>query len=152
LKLSPQRRLAECFSYGAHLHGSLGAHGQEQVDRLRDALQLRGVRPSVFLVSLRPQANDTYCRLVGTGTLFAPRELSAALTPEDASAGLDALIRSTKADLEREPAVVLISHEGRLSNPLTELTGARHRPFSEAGAVSVTAGSVQDLLRGDGRL
>ena len=50
------------------------------------------------------------------------------------------------------PLLALIGHEGRLSNLLTELAGARHRPFPEAGAVCVAAGSVQDLLRGDGRV
>lgn len=138
--------------HGAHLRGWFGAHGREQVDRLREALERREVRPSLYLISRRPQAIETYLRLVGTGVLRARRESSAALTPEDPSAGLDALVCSTTADLEREPTVVLIGHEGRLSNLLTELTRARHRPFPEAGAVCVTANCVQDLLRGKGEI
>jgi hypothetical protein len=79
-------------------------------------------------------------------------EISGALTSGSAAAGLGALVRSTRTRLGLPSTVVLIGHGGRLSNLLTELTRASHRPFPEAGAVRVTAESVQDLLRGNGKI
>lgn len=136
--------------HAAHLDGRLGEHGREQVDRLRAALELRHVRPTLYLVSTCSPAQQTCARLVETPSLRAVQASTAALAPADVPTRLDDLVVTAGAQLRQAATAVLIGHEGGLSDLLTELTGARHRPFPEAGAVSVTAGSVQDLLRGNG--
>src|SRR4051812_38259116 len=71
--------------HGAHADGCVGAHGREQVEELRNALELRQVRPSLCLVSERAQACAMYALLVQGGSLWAPCTTCPELTPGAAS-------------------------------------------------------------------
>ncbi len=62
------------------------------------------------------------------------------------------MVRPALPTIARASTMVLIGHEGRLSNLLTELTCRRHRPFREAGAVCVVADSFVEMVRGRGHV
>jgi hypothetical protein len=78
------------------------------------------------------------------------------LTQGSTSAGdLEGLLQELEGkslELSFGDQVVLVGHEGRLSNLLTELTGQRDRPFEHGGLACVRAGSVAALRKGKARV
>jgi phosphohistidine phosphatase SixA len=132
----------------------LSGRGRHQARTLADALALRGASPDLVLSSSLDHARATALLLsdrLGVGR--GPVELRA-LTPGCGPGNVDELIRQTGAagvDLDRFTCVLVVGHEGRLSNLLTEFTGRRTRPIPHGGAVCVSAASVADLASGRGR-
>lgn len=136
--------------------GELTDRGSHQVDVLARALAARGVRASVFLTSDAPYAEQTCARLaelIGTADAAGPRVLGP-LVPEPGNpSGLENLIDAAQhagIGLGAHDVVVVVGHEGHLSNLVTELTGARHRPIPRGGAVSVRGTDLATLLKGRG--
>jgi hypothetical protein len=74
-----------------------------------------------------------------------------ALTPGAGPGGVDELLRQIKrAGVHPEgfACILVVGHEGRLSDLATELTGIRSRPIPHGGAVSVFAVGLSDLAAG----
>jgi hypothetical protein len=55
-------------------------------------------------------------------------------------------------ELHASRCVLVVGHEGRLSDLLVELTGSRTRPVPHGAAVAVRGDSLPDLVSGRGRL
>jgi hypothetical protein len=53
-------------------------------------------------------------------------------------------------DLHEEQTVLIVGHEGRLSNLVMQVTGKRCRPIPHGGAVAVHADSVETMLKAHG--
>lgn len=78
-----------------------------------------------------------------------------ALTPGSGPGSLeDVLEQAHRAgvDVRAQNCMVLVGHEGRLSDLLVELTGHRSRPVAHGGAVSVQGPTLTDLESGRGRV
>lgn len=144
--------------------GKLTARGHHEVGQLKLALQRRNVVPSLYVCSDRSQARQTagvLCGdLAGTPTLcgeLTPLKKHQLPCPERRApvGSLEAILdelQDRHTDLAAHETIALIGHEGRLSNLLTELTAARHRPFNYAEAVVVHGGTPTDLLTGHGTI
>jgi phosphohistidine phosphatase SixA len=135
--------------------GSLSEHGRHQATSLAAALALRGTRPQVYLSSKRPAARETtqvVSSALSVDAIFVELD---ALTPRGGSGNLDhiaAEIARAGLDLTQYQAIMLVGHEGRLSNLLTELTGSRSRPFGHGEAVCVSGDELFAFWRGRGRI
>ena len=142
--------------HGARDGDHLSQHGRHQVATLAYALKRRQVSPSRFLCSAAPAAAETCERLADALSVDAANTRTVeALTPGELRSGVDCLVdEGAFADLESDVAgpVILVGHEGRLSNLLTELTGKRARPFEHGGAVCLGATSLPEAVRGNCRI
>jgi phosphohistidine phosphatase SixA len=126
---------------------------------LSEALELRGTLPTLILSSEVQHAHETAAVLADFVASQGrpprgPIQLLA-LTPGGDPGGFDRVVRQARAkgvDLEREPCVLAVGHEGRLSDLITELTGARLSPVPHGGAVCIRGESLQDLAAGRGQL
>ncbi len=98
---------------------------------------------------------DALSSLCATGT--KPVVLPA-LTPGGGPGGIADVIEQAlvarengeQVGLEPDDCLLVVGHEGRLSDLFTELTGTRFGPLIHGGAVTVTAGTIQDLAAGRG--
>jgi phosphohistidine phosphatase SixA len=134
----------------------LSPHGAHQVSSLAAALQRRKVRATHFLTSESPHAFHTAEvlreRLASAST---PMVALAALTPKGGSESLDRLVAELDEcalDLSAASVIVVVGHEGRLSNLATELTGSRIRPLAHGEALTVRADSFDELMKGRGEI
>jgi hypothetical protein len=83
-----------------------------------------------------------------------PLQLSA-LTPNGGPGGFDEVVRQAQAagaGLEPDSCVLVIGHEGRLSDLVTELTGIRLSPVANGGAVCIRGECLEDLAAGRGHV
>ena len=134
--------------------GLLTQHGIHQVKALADALQLRGSSPDLIITSRREHARQTAAivRQELAPAVRPPVELDA-LTPGGGPGGVPELAQGAgKAgvDLSSCQSVLVIGHEGRLSDLVIELTGRRSYPVPCGGAVCIRGGSFADLAAGCG--
>jgi phosphohistidine phosphatase SixA len=131
----------------------LSDHGRHQVRGLAHALDLRGTSPDLVLSSKSDHARETALLLSKLlGVERRPLMLDA-LTPGGGPGGIDELIRQAKVAsvaLQGSACVLVVGHEGRLSDLVIELTGMRSRPVPHGGAISVCAASLPDLAAGRG--
>jgi phosphohistidine phosphatase SixA len=135
--------------------GDLTDRGEHQTSELADALTRRKVRPDAVLVSRRRQAQQSAQTLrkrlapgVGLTQLHA-------LTSGGGPDGLPAILRQAgeaNVDLADRDCVLVVGHEGRLSNLVTELTGVRVRQLPPGGAICVGADDLVGLISGRGRI
>jgi len=134
--------------------GPLTPHGIHQVQALADALRLRGSSPDLIVTSRREHARQTadIVRQELAPAVRPPVELDA-LTPGGGPGGVPDLVQGADragVDLSSCKSVLVIGHEGRLSNLVIELTGRRSYPVPRGGAVSIRGGSFADLAAGCG--
>jgi phosphohistidine phosphatase SixA len=129
----------------------MSAHGRHQIETLARALRLRGTLPELFLTSEHAkEAGTLLSERLANGD---PPVVLDALTPGCGPGGIDELVRQAQAahvDLDSCACVLAVGHEGRLSDLLTELTGARSRPLSHGEGVCVRGASLQELAAGRG--
>lgn len=136
--------------------GELNDHGQHQIVQLAHALQHRGSAVDCVLTSRHSHARQTADLLrteLSAGA--APLHELDSLTPQHGPGDIDTLIdEATAAEpgLQHRHCVVLVGHEGRLSDLLTELTATRARPLGHGEAVSIGGDCLQDLIAGNGRV
>jgi phosphohistidine phosphatase SixA len=138
-----------------HRNGQcLSLLGEHQVHELALALEHRGVKATLYLSSDARYAKQTRNHLAA-----ALSPTSEAITQEspplNARPGLPggmahivSASQSQGIDLRDHDTIVLVGHEGRLSNLLTELTSQRSRPLERGGAVGVRADDFRELLKG----
>jgi hypothetical protein len=104
--------------------------------------------------SAAPAAVETRDRLAATlcEGESAVKWTADALTPRSGSpGGIDDLVNDgVFSDLEPDRPMILVGHEGRLSNLLTELTGVRARPFEHGSAACVSSTTLENAIRGNG--
>ncbi len=140
----------------ADTRGQLSARGHHQIETLASVLKRRGVAPEIVLTSRTQHAMQSATLLsdhVGRGG--HPLALDV-LTPGKGPGGIDELFvqagESTAGQISRAECVLVVGHEGRLSDLLTELTGVRSRPLEHGGAACVRAADIQEMAAGRGRL
>jgi phosphohistidine phosphatase SixA len=121
-------------------------HGVHQIALLSAALQRRNLRPTLVLTSASPHARQTAealrDKLSEQTTQVVPLN---ALTPKAGPSELDALVQELHAhgiSPSDESTVLIVGHEGRLSNLLTELTSIRTRPLAHGEAVTIRATDI----------
>ena len=126
---------------------------------LSHAFELRGTRPTLFLSSLLAHAQETAKVLADCAASQRPPTTGPVplpgLTPRRGISGFDEVARQAKAagaELEPHACVLVVGHEGRLSDLVTELTGVRLSPVPHGGAVCIRGQSLQDLAAGRGRV
>ena len=137
--------------------GPLTPHGRHQARALADGLKLRGTTPGLILTSKRARALETAKTLQQK---LRPQSAPAAqlieidaLTPKAGPGDIAEISRQaghSGADLTMSRCVLLVGHEGRLSDLVTELTGHRAHPLPPGGAVCVRGASFQELVSGRG--
>jgi phosphohistidine phosphatase SixA len=127
-------------------------HGYHQIQALAHALRLRQSEVDCYLSSRSRPAQETTQVLQKTlGGHSVPVHVLSCLTPDAGPGDVATLIeeaRSAVPDLDRRRCVVLVGHEGRLSDLVTELTGRRIRPVGHGEAVCVRGGCPTDLVAG----
>jgi phosphohistidine phosphatase SixA len=143
--------------HGVHHDHALSDRGRHQAVMLSQAFGLRGTEPTLLLSSSLQHAQET-ARLLAEHAAsqglpaMEPVPL-AALTPKCGPGGFDDVIRQAEAvgaGLEFHSCVLVVGHEGRLSDLVTELTGVRLSPVASGGAVCIRGQSLQDLVAGRG--
>ena len=139
--------------HGVRDGDALSERGRNQVAMLGRALHLRGLSPSLALSSHAEHAQET-ARLLSShladGRL--PVELDT-LTPGHGPGGVDELVVQAEAAgvrLQEHECVLVVGHEGRLSDLVTDLCGARLRPIPHGGAVAICGGDIKELASGMG--
>lgn len=135
---------------------ALAQRGRLQMQRLARALSRRDIRPTAIVSSRARHARESADELVAYLPVRLTRvhELDALTpgsgVPSDVDTVLDEL--AGELDLRSDQTVLVVGHEGRLSDLLTELTGARSRPLVPGGAAHVESDGRVELLRGGGRV
>lgn len=135
--------------------GTLSERGKHQVKTLAQALRLRGTVPDLVLSSGSDHARETAQLLSMILEVKGQPIALDSLTPRSGPGGLDAVLRQANAkgvDFQKFACVVVVGHEGRLSDLFTELTGTRSRPVPHGGAVSVCAAGMQEFACGRGKV
>lgn len=136
--------------------GSLSKRGRHQTRVLARALKHRGVAPEIVVTSRSEHAKETATLLSGALGQAAGIVEVDALTPAGGPGGIDELfsqVESAVGDrLKSAACVLLVGHEGRLSDLVTELTGARFRPLDHGGAVCIRGLDLPELASGRGSL
>jgi phosphohistidine phosphatase SixA len=136
--------------------GPLTRHGIYQVKALTDALRLRGSTPDLVITSRRKHAQETAATVrKELAPAVRPPVVLDALTPGGGPGGVPELVQgAAKAgvDLSSCQSVLVIGHEGRLSDLVIELTGRRSYPLPCGGAVCIRGESFADLAAGNGRI
>jgi phosphohistidine phosphatase SixA len=124
---------------------------------LSQALELRGTVPTLLLSSSYQHAKETAKllveRLACQGWIAKGPVVLRALAPGESPGRFDEVVRqarAARADLENAPCVLVVGHEGKLSDLVTELTGMRRGPVPHGGAVCIRGQSLQDLASGRG--
>jgi phosphohistidine phosphatase SixA len=133
----------------------LGDRGRHQADRLAGVLERRGSAADAVLTSHSVHARESAELLVQhSAPPLRPVPIDA-LTPESGPGTLEDVLdqaRLAGLDLRARNCVLLVGHEGRLSDLLVELTGHRARPIAHGGAVSVVGATLTDLVSGRGQV
>jgi phosphohistidine phosphatase SixA len=145
--------------HGARRHeggaGHLSERGKHQAASLSRALACRESTPDVILTSACQHARQTADRVAEhLRRPIEPVEL-ACLTPTCGPGTVEDLLEQAEesgVDLGASRCVLVVGHEGRLSNLVVELTGSRSRPIPHGGAVAVRGDSLVDLVSGRGSL
>jgi phosphohistidine phosphatase SixA len=135
-------------------NGGLSRRGTHQATILADALKRRGVEPDLYLTSGRTHAKRTAEHLIDVLTPGSSSVVLDALTPDCGPGGIDDVVEeAARANhgLESASCVVLVGHEGRLSDLVTELTSNRSRPIGHGHAMCITAGNIHEFLVGHGK-
>lgn len=134
----------------------LTGHGRHQIHTLARALRLREARIDCYLSSESHQAQETACVLQQElGGARTPVFRLAGLTPDSGPGDVATIIEQALAvvpELSRLSTIVLVGHEGRLSDLVTELTGTRIRPLAHGEVVFVRADSLADCIGGTAEL
>jgi phosphohistidine phosphatase SixA len=136
-----------------HDNGRMSDHGRYQIKTLACALELRGTLPDLLLTSRKDHAQEAATLLSERLTRATPLVVLDALTPGCGPGGIDEVVRQARAAgvaLESSACLLIVGHEGRLSDLVTELTGGRSHPLSHGGAVCVRGASLRDLVAGRG--
>jgi phosphohistidine phosphatase SixA len=136
-------------------HGVLNERGWLQAAALARALNLRRSTPDTIFSSAHRDAWDTADRI---GRQL-PQPLTPVtldcLTPKRGPCTIEDLLEQADAngvDLWGAHCVLVVGHEGRLSDLVVELTGSRERPIPHGGAVAVRGDSLVQLVLGRGTL
>jgi phosphohistidine phosphatase SixA len=135
-------------------NGPLTRHGIHQAKTLAAALQFRSSTPDLIITSKLEHSRRTAAcvRQELAPGLPPPVELDA-LTPKGGPGGLPELAQGAGeagVDLSSCQSVLVVGHEGRLSDLVIELTGRRSYPIPPGGAVCIRGGSFTDLAAGRG--
>jgi phosphohistidine phosphatase SixA len=136
--------------------GRLSDHGRHQVITLARALGLRGTQPDLVLTSSYEHAQKAATLL--SKWLAPPGIIPVtldALTPGAGPGGIDEVVRQAGAvgvALQSSACVLVVGHEGRLSDLVIELTGSRSRPIRHGGAVCLRGTTLPDLAAGRGEI
>jgi len=144
--------------HGARDSNVLSTHGEYQARTAAQALARCELRPTLYLSSTRLPAIQTRDLIADAldSNRAARRATSEALTQKSATPErFENLLRELEQQaivLSPQDQVVLVGHEGRLSNLLTELTGERARPFEHGGLACVRADTTATLYKGKGVL
>jgi phosphohistidine phosphatase SixA len=141
--------------HGARLEGEgeLSGHGRHQAQLVARALRLRKCTVDSCFSSSKSHAVEM-ARLCQPDQPIPVHELPA-LTPDVKPDDVDTLVEQATAldpDLERRRGVLLVGHEGRLSNLVAELTGTRARPLAHGEVVCVQGDCLADLVAGRGTI
>jgi len=133
----------------------LNRHGQHQVAMLARALANRDCTIDCVLTSHSSHARQTADLLCAElGIAAATYELDG-LTPHHGPGDIDTLVGQATAadpDLRHRQGVLIVGHEGRLSDLATELTAARTRPLGHGEAVCVRGACLAALVAGGGKV
>jgi phosphohistidine phosphatase SixA len=135
----------------------LSRHGVRQINVLVEAIKRRPTSVDCYLTSLSPHALKTAEQLhQRLSPEFHPPIQLASLTPRTGNpGGIDELVKQALVecpDLSARSGVVVVGHEGRLSDLVTELTGERSRPLGHGEAVCIRGKSLDDLVAGRGTI
>ncbi|GIE29450.1 hypothetical protein Ait01nite_024950 [Actinoplanes italicus] len=139
----------------ANEKSGLNTRGQRQMESLVTALSRRDIRPTAIVSSSKKHAVESAEKL-SRGLLQEPlkvRNLDSLTPQSETPSDLDTFLKELGGDdVPGEQTIVVVGHEGRLSDLLTELIGVRSRPFVAGGAVHVTSSGKAALLRGKGQV
>jgi phosphohistidine phosphatase SixA len=133
----------------------LSPRGNHVIERLADALRIRKVRPDLVLSSKKMPALASAELLRNALAPSADLTELDALTPRRGSGELEELYSESRSQLDAlrdDGTILIVGHEGRLSNLLTQLTGRRLSQLPHGGAVCVRADRLLDLLTGLGEV
>ena len=130
-------RTLTLVAHASHRDGVLTKRGRYQIEQLLVGLGALGCSPSCIVSSARPQAHATAEAIAERFSLSSVCCLTE-LTPKTGTVGtFRTIIDELGSRVGPVDHLVLVGHEGRLSNLLTELTGGRHRPLFNGDAVMV---------------
>jgi phosphohistidine phosphatase SixA len=138
----------------------LSDRGDHQTRELGRALKAMNVQVSSVVTSRSEHAMQTaglLCDLLGVAS--APVPMSA-LTPRSGPGSILDLVEEARVvvseggaiGLKPDDRLLVVGHEGRLSDLFTELTGVRAGPLTNGGAVCVRAATLEDLAAGRGEV
>jgi|tagenome__1003787_1003787.scaffolds.fasta_scaffold20980493_2 phosphohistidine phosphatase SixA len=135
--------------------GLLSERGWHQAATLARALHLRMSTPDTILSSARRHAWDTADQI---GRQLPRPVIPVALdclTPDRGPGTIEDLLEQADrkgVHLGVAHCVLVVGHEGRLSDLVVELTGSRARPIPHGGAVAIRGDSLVQLVSGRGSL
>jgi phosphohistidine phosphatase SixA len=134
----------------------LTEHGRHQIEQLARALRHRACVVDCYLSSKSAHAQET-ARLLQekAGAAGSDVVLLDSLTPRSGRGDVDTLLdqaHAVVADLDERQGLLVVGHEGRLSNLITELTGRRDRPLLHGEAVCISAAGLDELAAGRGEI
>ncbi|KAF0956741.1 hypothetical protein MLGJGCBP_00239 [Rhodococcus sp. T7] len=142
--------------HGARTDQKLSARGSYQMHILAKALAVQELCPTHIFSSEADHALES-ARILSKelSDKVDPIKLEA-LKPEGGPSGIDVLvgqIEGTGAALSGASAVVIVvGHEGRLSDLVTDVSGNREHPIAHGGAVCIQGSALADFQAGRGRV